>query len=242
MSIEDKDADDDLVVVTVDEAALASAEARQNLRLGVTQMIETKKLIDTTYLAECTTETNPPWAKPFQVHKINVPTNEITALKLKSDNEKLQQIPVTVEPLGIDGKYLVKVGPCDLSGVGGHKVRNEIIQKLVEQALKDEGINKSYEEVNVSACVKVRGQAQMIKGAFKDNREQAGAHHNAYVKTAGETTLTHWEPRNGPQPFYNDSICAYVVCAITSMFEQGIRDKKITSSQQATKSILTAST
>lgn len=158
-------------------------------------------------------------------------------LRISKDSEKLKQIPVSVERLD-QGGILVKIGPCDLSGVGGHQIREELIKDLVTQALKENNINKKYIEVGVSALIGVRGRSQMAKGFFTDTRIEPGAHMNAYIKTDKEKHLTHWEPRNGPQSFFNDTICSLVTCVVTSLFENGIRTSTIDSSKEATHSIL----
>jgi hypothetical protein len=61
---------------------------------------------------------------------------------------------------------------------------------------------------------------------------------NAYVKTANEPSLTHWQPRQGSQRWYNDTICAMVTSITTSLFELGIRQNTIHSANQATTEIL----
>ena len=145
-------------------------------------------------------------------------------------------IPVQIIQQG--EKTLVKVGPCDLSGVGGHTKREEILRKLVEQALLDHGVDKSYEEVNISACVGVRGRMQKAFSWFMKNNE--GSHMNGYIKTAGESFLTHWEPRKGPQSFFNDTICSMVISTATSLFEHNVMKQQdgTYSSEQATVEIL----
>jgi hypothetical protein len=66
---------------------------------------------------------------------------------------------------------------------------------------------------------------------------------NAYIKVNGEDTLTHWEPRRGPQGFLNDTICAVSMAVGTTMFEESVRHghlagEPLTSSRQATTHIL----
>ena len=197
------------------------------IKLGVKVMAVLKKIIDD----EISPEMGEIKSETYSV--IHFPAD----LKVPKEHIKLKDIPVVVEQLE-NGNVLVKVGPFDLSGVGGHQVREEIIKDLVNQALKKNNIEKSYEEVNVSASIGVRGRAQMIESLFIDNRDKVGSHMNAYVKTANESQLTHWEPRNGPQSFFNDTICSMVTCVVTSLFEQGIRTDRIHSSQEATQSIL----
>lgn len=155
---------------------------------------------------------------------------------------KLNSIPVFIEEIG--GKVLVKVGPCDLSGFGGHTVREAIIKQIVDAALQKKFAHKklTFDDVYISACVGVRGRAQMISGFFKDNRYQDGLHMNAYIKCAGETHLTHWEPRKGPQSFFNDTVCAVVVSLATSLFEHKVRKGEINSSKVATTEILKSKT
>lgn|SRR3990167_5020885 len=197
------------------------------VKLDVIEMTQLKKLIDQEInLIKID-------AEPQQLHV----TNSVkTTLLLSPNNSKLCKIPVMVE--NVAGRVLVKVGPCDLSGVGGHRLRGDIIKDLVNQALAAKGYVEKFENVNVSACVGVRGRLQMICGFFSNNREQPGSHMNAYIKTAGESKLTHWEPRQGPQNFFNNTICAMVTSITTSIFEQRIRQEKVNTSKQATKDIL----
>lgn len=200
------------------------------IRLALPEMTQLKDIIDT--------RINPEFKAP-EVQTYTVDTASIPNLRIALDNEKLAHIPVGVEDL--NGRVLVKVGPCDLSGVGGHEIREHIIKNLVTQALKAKGLDAtgfSFENVNVSACVGVRGRSQMAWGMFANNREKAGAHMNAYVKTSNEKGLTHWEPRQGPQRWYNDTICAMVTSTTTSLFEQRIRANTLHSSAQATTEIL----
>jgi hypothetical protein len=200
----------------------------QRTRLTLLEMGQLKQIIDTQINQEFMA-TDPQY--------FNVQTAEISPLHLRADHPKLTNIPVRVETL--KGRVLVKVGPCDLSGVGGHLVREQIIKNLVNQALKAKGyMEHTYETVNVSACVGVRGRAQMARSFFASTREQVGSHMNAYVKTENEQTLTHWEPRNGPQHWYNDTICSMVTSVVTSVFEKQIREQSVASSAQATESIL----
>lgn len=218
----------------------------KEIKLTVHQMRELKEMIDL--------EINPSLAqskekKAGSASLLDIPLEEqftVSAqdnIRITLDNVKLKAIQVRVEEIN-EGDVLVKVGPCDLSGVGGHRVREQIIKDLVNQALaktlnSDHSVQKyTFETVNVSACVGVRGRLQMFLGFFANNREQRGAHMNAYVKTAGEEHLTHWEPRQGPQRFFNDTICAIVTSTTTSIFEKGIREHSIHSSAQATTDIL----
>jgi hypothetical protein len=169
----------------------------------------------------------------------NVEASCISNLCLPADNKKLSNISVIVEEL--DGRILVKVGPCDLSGVGSHDTREQIIKNLVNQALKAkklDALEHTFENVNVSACVGVRGLLQVALGLFSNNRESPATHMNAYVKTSHDKGLTHWEPRQGPQRWHNDTICAMVTSVATSIFEQGIRRNTIKSAAQATTEIL----
>lgn len=169
-------------------------------------------------------------------HQFNVEVKKISGLELDPGHSRLKNIPVKVQDC--NSRFLVTVGPCDLSGVGGHQVREKIIKNLVNQALDRNKINSSYEEVNVSACIGVRGRLQMAAGFFKNNRSGNGSHMNAYIKTEGENRLTHWEPRNGPQRFFDDSICAVVVATATFVFEKGVLNNTIYNSNDATKNIL----
>lgn len=202
----------------------------ERVKLALPEMIQLKEIIDT--------QINPGY-KASESQLFNVETVNIQRLRVAVDNSKLTHIPIEVENL--DGRILVKVGPCDLSGVGGHQLREQIIRNLVNQALTAKGLDVlgyNFENVNVSACVGVRGRAQMALGIFRNNREQAGSHMNAYVKTAMETGLTHWEPRRGPQRWYNDTICAMVTSTTTALFEQRIRENTLHSATQATTEIL----
>lgn len=189
----------------------------------------------------------------YQLHdsQLLVVSGYASARKKIEKPEDLVQRNSLKNPWGIkvviiqhDGKTLVKIGPCDLSGVGGHKNREALIKNLVNDVLKTDGRTETYDTVNVSACVGVRGRAQMITGAFKSAesiRSEQGKHMNAYIKTAGENALTHWEPRKGPQGFFNDTICAMVVAIATRLFEHKVMSptKEPTySSEQATKEIL----
>lgn len=227
----------DIEEINIDELDIGSTIAQmtaqqfgnylgERIRLNKEEMTKLKIIIDKGIGQTVTSST----ASSF-----NVNTKDIT-LQISPDNKKLKNIPIDIEI--INGRTLVKIGPCDLSGVGGHSVREQIIQDLVRQALSARGINKTYEEVDISACVAVRGRAQMIKGIVINTREEIAQHANAYIKTANEKTLTHWETRNGPQSFFNDTICAMAICATTSLFEKGIREGTIHSSKDATTSIL----
>lgn len=201
------------------------------IRLGLTEMQQLKDIIDK--------EINPQFNAEAKPQRFNVNVKNIERMKLDVANTKLHDIPVDVENIG--GRILVKVGPCDLSGVGGHFVREQMIKDLVNQALVGEGYNlehTNFSTVNVSACVGVRGRLQMALGFFVSNREHDGEHMNAYVKTAGEDHLTHWEPRQGPQRFFNDTVCAMVTSTTTSIFERGIRNDSIKCSAKATTDIL----
>lgn len=72
--------------------------------------------------------------------------------------KKLEEIPVTVEQ--VNGRVIVKIGPHDLSGVGGIRIRENIIKHLVKQALDKKGItNKTYDNVDVCANISVRDKA-----------------------------------------------------------------------------------
>jgi hypothetical protein len=67
-----------------------------------------------------------------------------------------------------DKKIIVRVGPYDLSGVGGHDVRRAIIKDAVNYALTNAGMKSetgapiTFDDVNVAAQISVRGRAQMI--------------------------------------------------------------------------------
>lgn len=189
-----------------------------------------------------------------------VPLQALTALhnshtlKLHPNNPKFSSIPVVIEI--VNEKPLVKVGPCDLSGVGGHQVREEIIKQVVQHAYTEQKTahpkwpEYSWDALHVSACIGVRGRAQMVQSAFFNNRAKPGSHMNAYIKIAGEKTLTHWEPRKGPQSFFNDTICAVATTAATAIFEDGIRqgligekdsNDRMIGSHEATRIILKSS-
>ncbi|MDP3270098.1 MAG: hypothetical protein Q8M40_13750 [Legionella sp.] len=205
-----------------------------SVRLGIRQINELKNVFDNKLNESMGNE-----IEKLQLeapHLFNVDVNSISNLKLTTTHAKLQNIPVKVEHC--NSRYLVTVGPCDLSGVGGHQVREHIIKNLVNQALTRNEINSDYEEVNVSACVGVRGRWQMAAGFFKNNRSSDGSHMNAYIKTDGENHLTHWEPRNGPQRFFDDSICAVVVATATFVFEKGVLNNTIHNSNDATENIM----
>lgn len=226
----------DIKTVTYGQGiTVLNATRGDRIKINPAEMTLLKDIIDT--------EINPPHA-PVDLKVYSVAGTEIDGLKIAKTLPRLSQIQVRIEK--IEGRVLVKVGPNDLSGVGGHTVREQIIRDVVSQALKAEGMDKeyNYESVNVSACVGVRGRAQMFKGIFFNNRAGSatdmtpGSHMNAYVKTAGEMQLTHWEPRKGPQAFYNDTICAMVTSTATSLFEKGVRDGSMTDSAQATTDIL----
>ena len=197
------------------------------IKLAIPEMTQLKGIIDS-QINKGYKETEP--------QNFNVETNKIKNLRISLDHNKLNDIPVAIEDL--NGRLLVKVGPCDLSGVGGHSVRAQIIKNVVDQALKAKDLDYNFEKVNVSACVAVRGRAQMALGLFSNNREETGSHMNAYVKTDQETSLTHWEPRKGPQRWYNDTICAMVTSTTTSLFEKRIRENTLQSASQATTEIL----
>ena len=200
------------------------------IKLAMPEMVQLKEIVD----AEINADYMALEPAVFDANPAN-----ITNLRITAANGKLKGIAVAIEEVGKE--LLVKVGPCDLSGVGGHMVRQQIIKDVVNQALVAKGYSlaeHNFENVNVSACVGVRGRLQMFQGMFFNNRETAGHHMNAYVKTSNETGLTHWEPRKGPQRFFNDTICAMVTSTTTSLFEKGIRENTIHSSQQATDNIL----
>lgn len=203
------------------------------VKLSLREMAYLKEIIDKEINSGLT---NAAEEKNFTV---NTKLLDKGALRLSADNYKLSDIPVVVEE--VPDRILVKVGPCDLSGVGGHHIRAQIIKLLVTEALQDKGLDKrgyTFENVNVSACVGVRGRLQMALGLLVNNREEVGTHMNAYIKTDKENHLVHWEPRKGPQRWYNDTICAMVTSTTTSIFEQGIRSNTIQSARQATTDIL----
>ena len=161
-------------------------------------------------------------------------------------------------------KVFARVGPVDLSRVGGHAVRQSLIENAVNAALKHYDLKNStdtplkYEDVNVAAQTGVRGRAQLVTDFLKkifaainpwDTVAKAeerlkrlpGHHMNAYVKVAGEKKLTHWEPRQGPQKWYNDTICAMVTVASTCLFEYEVMSPnapKNYNSLKATNAIL----
>lgn len=229
---------EDIITINYGEELQNSSEVEgfQNklgsrVKLGRSEMEELKLIVDK--------EINTNFTKQDFFTITYDKLKAINGLTISTSSPKLQMIAVTIE--SIDNRILVKVGPCDLSGVGGHKVREEIIKNLVDQALAKKGLDKkshTFETVNVSACVGVRGRMQMAVGFFVNNRDDNGTHMNAYVKTANEQHLTHWEPRQGPQRFFNDTICAMVTSVATSLFEKGIRTNEITKSDDATNKIL----
>lgn len=151
-----------------------------------------------------------------------------------ANDRKLKQIPVIVEEF--NERVLVKIEPHDLSGVGGIRIREAIIQDLVNRALVSNNIEKNYRDVDVCANLSVRGRKQMLLGFF--SRKDPGSHQNAFIKVAGEGSLTRWEPRDGPQSFFNDTICAMAVTVMSALFEYGLRTGKINNSEQATQLIL----
>lgn len=140
----------------------------------------------------------------FQDQITKDPRFKLDASK-QGNYSKMSSVKVVVEQTS-NGRVLVKVGPHDLSGVGGAQVRERIVTDLVNQALAQQGIHKSYKDVDVSANLGVRGRMQMLLGLF--TRNDPGSHQNAYIKVAGEEHFTRWEPRKGPQSFFNDTICA----------------------------------
>ncbi|MCA0404255.1 MAG: hypothetical protein LCH30_10775 [Proteobacteria bacterium] len=236
---DDSEGDIETVPYGEDIKVIKEFEQRlKSIKLTPTEMITLKEIID----AKINSKELFKQVKFIPTYEVN---KSIGGIKLSQDNFKINtRIPVTVEE--INGRILVKVGPCDLSGVGGHKIREEIIKDLVNQALasvKDESGKERYKKeevnfsnVNVSACIGVRGRAQMFFRLFTSS--SVGSHMNAYVKTKNEIHLTHWEPRKGPQRFFNDTICAMVTSVATSLFEKGIRENTIHSSRDATKNIL----
>lgn len=82
----------------------------------------------------------------------------------------------------------------------------------------------------------VRGRKQMLLGFF--SRKDPGSHQNAFIKVANEKSLTRWEPRDGPQSFFNDTICAMATTVMLALFEYGLKKGTIKSSTQATRLIL----
>lgn len=172
----------------------------------------------------------------------------IKNLKIAYTTLKLQNIPVTIEKFGENEmmRLLVKVGPCDLGGAGGEKVRTQIIKNLVTQALQEYNVAKesafTIPDVDISAVVGVRGRLTKFLGLFSNNREKSGSHMNAYIKTKGEKYLTLWEPRDGPQSFFNDTLCALIIAATTFIFEYKVSVFQIHNAQDATQSILKSRT
>jgi hypothetical protein len=167
--------------------------------------------------------------------------NQSPIASVKNDSfPSKTDIPISIEKIGT--QILVKVGPWNLGNVGGDKRRKAIIENLVNEALKKEGYNDSFDNVYVSACIGVRGRVQMAKQMAQpvisffsrkpsgqevdtDYNAMPGGHMNAYIKSPKEP-LTHLEPRNGPQPFFNDTICSLVVGVITWCFEKLVREGK----------------
>jgi len=134
------------------------------------------------------------------------------------------KIPVQIT-INEKRKVFVRVGPCDLSGAGKHAAREEIIKYAVNDALANAGLTgKTFENVNVSVQVGVRGRLQVLTGYFTTLFDKiarlcrseknyktyvqmaVGTHQNAYVKTEAEPILTHWEPRvkGEPLPIQNE--------------------------------------
>lgn len=205
-----------------------------NLKLSSSEMIYLKEIIDDKINQNISEK------KETDELKISIQALEKLDQVTRSilDKKLTKLIPVEIESIN-EKIILVKIGPCDLSGVGGHVVREALIKDLVNQALRKKGFDGyDFKNVSVSACVGVRGRAQMVTGRFFENRGCDGAHMNAYIKTKNEDHLTHWEPRKGPQRFFNDTICGIVVSTITSLFEKEIRNETITSADEATKKIL----
>lgn len=201
-----------------------------NLKLSLTEISYFKQIIDE--------KINPDQlVSNAECLKLN---SECVENSLSADHPRLMGIPVQIIP--INHSLLVKVGPCDLSGVGGHPLRKEIVKNLVNDALQQYrskyGVDYTFNNVNVSACVGVRGRLQMVQGMFFDNKNLHGNHMNAYIKTEYEDELCLWEPRQGPQPFFNDTMCAVVISVTTSIFEKKIRDQRICDCKEATTSIL----
>jgi len=156
-------------------------------------------------------------------------------------NSKKNPLGIKVKIIKNNEKILVKIGPCDLSGIGGHHKREELIKNIVDDALKHANTRKTFKDVNVSACVDVRGRSQMFFGLIKSKtaiQQELGKHMNAYIKTAGEDRLEHWEPRKGPQGFFNDTICAMVIAVGTNMFEHKVMEREKYTSKEATDEIL----
>lgn len=143
--------------------------------------------------------------------------------QLKKSNGLIENIPYYVEKYF--DRVLIKIGPCDLAGVGGHIERERIIKDVVVKALEDSKIDNkyNYNNVYVSACVGVRGRLQRLNPLWLlPNYRGYGNHMTAYFKTsAGE--LTYWDPRTGPQRPTDDTICGWCVAAATSVFEEGFR-------------------
>lgn len=170
--------------------------------------------------------------------------DEIT-VKDNCEHNRFKNQGIKVEVITKEnGKTLVKVGPCDLSGIGGHVKREALIKDLVNNALRSSGSNKSFESVNVSACVGLRGRLRMLTDLFRFKStilKNQGGHMNAYIKTDCEKNLTHWEPREGPQRFRNNTICAMVISVTTNLFEQEVMSQPkgaVYSSATATKEML----
>lgn len=248
--------------VSANENSLQQQLLDQRLKAGSRLMSRIKKEVDEKVAQQYpVTESSTSTSLTVNALKINIPclylVSDVSTLNgagfpLSDDNicllplhlqKKLRDIPVTIEQVGPSKRVLVKVGPCDLSAIGGHAVREKVLEAVITHALNRNNINKLYKDVAVSACVGIRGRVQMISDAFFGKRElHQGSHMGAYIKIAGEDKLTHWEPRKGPQPFFNDTLCALVTSVATSLFEYRVRNNTLNSSAQATKEVLKSPT
>ena len=241
------------------KAFFKSMTARGNLALAFGQMIDVRAMIieqgkeklDISQMTALKTELKMDEAVPIPIgetftfnsmnwDQLNLEANNGLVSGMKNPNG----IHVTV--IKKNKHVLVQVGPCDLSGVGGHEKREEIIKALVNNALQKSGETLKYEDVHVSVACGVRGRLQMFLDTLnplsnaKTKMSSSGTHMNAYIKTAGEKKVTHWEPRQGPQSFFNDTICALVISIATNHFEHQVlrRNEKGYTSEQATTEIL----
>ncbi len=180
-------------------------------------------------------------SKPGKIEDLKIETPTFWSPEIKKKNP--DGFPVEVITC-VNGGILVKVGPCDLSGVGGHDIREKMIESIVNEVLRTR--NLKYEDVHVSASVAVRGFWQRINHAFSifeksknSDMESAGSSMNAYIKTAGEKRLTCWEPRKGPGGFFN-KFSDLVISVVTHLFEnkvKNIKEDEAYTSERATNDI-----
>jgi hypothetical protein len=184
--------------------------------------------------------------EPNEVPPLNVFVTDMFTCDSPLFQKNRRGIPIEIITCK-NGQTLVKVGPCDLSGVGGHENRKELIKKIVNHALKVHAPRLSYDNVHVSASVAVRSFSQVIANSFsffestqQKDRKAKGSRMNAYIKTAGEAQLTHWDPQDGPEGFWSN-LSDKVIAAVTQLFEykvKNIGENGRYPSEQATTDIL----